>query len=157
MNKTTPVLTVMCLLLTLFAAPAFAQTFGAGLTLPESTPVSRILEEPDSFIGQKLQVQGLVIDVCAKRGCWLYIAGNKPFEKIRIKVVDGEIVFPMSARGKQAVVEGVFEKFVLSKEQAIARARHHAEEKGETFDPTCVVSGETIYQLRGLGAEILGL
>ncbi len=157
MNKTNQVLFALLLLLALSCEPAFAQTFGAGLTLPESTAVSKILENPDSFVGEKLQVQGLVIDVCAKRGCWLFIAGDKPFEKIRIKVVDGEIVFPMIARGKEAVVEGVLEKIVLSKEQAIARAHHHAEEKGEAFDPSCVLSGETIYQLRGLGAEIKGI
>ncbi len=157
MTKTTPIIAFLCLLLALLAAPAFAGTFGAGLTLGERTPVSRILEDPDSFVGQKLQVEGLVIDVCARRGCWIYIAGDKPFEKIRVKVVDGEIIFPMSARGKEAVVEGVLEKFVLSKEQTIARARHHAEEKGEAFDPSCILTGETVYQLRGLGAEISGI
>ena len=64
---------------------------------------------------------------------------------------------PLEARGRQGIVEGVLEKFVLSREEVIARRQHHAEEQGLPFDPTSVEGGETIYQLRGLGAEIDGL
>ena len=67
---------------------------------------------------------------------------------------DGVIVFPMEARGKRGTVEGIVEKFVLTREQVIRQRQHHAEEQGESFDPASVTSGETIYQLRGLGAEI---
>ncbi|PLX99082.1 MAG: hypothetical protein C0623_10300 [Desulfuromonas sp.] len=96
----------------------------------------------------------MIVDVCASRGCWMYIAGDKPFQKLRFKVTDGDMVFPMTARGKMATVEGILQKFVLSKEDVIARKKHHAEETGEAFDPATVTSGETFYQLRGLGAEI---
>ena len=87
----------------------------------------------------------------------MYIAGDKPFEKLRFKVTDGDMVFPMTARGKTATVEGVLQKFVLSKEEVIARRQHHAEETGEPFDAATVTEGETFYQLRGLGAEIPSL
>lgn len=145
------------LLTLLFASISFAQTFGAGLTLDKTTQVSTLLENPDEYIGKKVQVKGLIVDVCAKRGCWMYIAGDKPFQKLRFKVTDGDMVFPMTARGKTATVEGILQKFVLTKEEVIARKKHHAEEKGETFDPASVTSGETFYQLRGLGADVQGL
>jgi hypothetical protein len=45
----------------------------------------------------------------------------------------------------------------LSKEDVIARRKHHAEETGETFDPASVTSGETVLRIRGLGAEIPSL
>jgi hypothetical protein len=63
----------------------------------------------------------------------------------------------MEARGKQAVVEGVVESMELTKEDVIARRKHHAEETGETFDPASVTSGETVLRIRGLGAEIPSL
>jgi hypothetical protein len=91
------------------------------------------------------------------RGCWIYLAGDRDFEKIRIKVTDGEIVFPMEARGKTAVVEGVVERLELTREQVLAQRKHHAEEKGVAFDPATVTSGETTLRIRGLGAEIPGL
>ena len=141
----------------LISSQALGKTFGAGLSLSETTPLSTILASPDSYVDQTVQVKGMIIDVCESRGCWMYISGDKPFEKIRVKVVDGKIVFPLEARGKQAKVEGVVQKFVLTKEQIIQREKHYAEEQGKTFDPSTVKSGETLYQLRGLGAEIEGL
>ncbi len=152
-----PILVSLLAISVLFSSPAWAKTFGAGLSLKESTPLSTILATPDKYVGQKVQLTGLILDVCQSRGCWLYISGDLPFEKIRLKVVDGKIVFPLEARGKQGTVEGMLEKFVLSKQQVIERQQHYAEERGERFDPSTVKSGETIYQLRGLGAEIEGL
>ncbi len=157
MKKIVKLLCWSLLLVGLMTSNAFALSFGSGLSLQKTTPLSTIMENPDAFVGQKIQLKGLIVDVCERRGCWLYITGDRPFEKIRVKVIDGEIVFPLEARGKQGIVEGILEKFVLSREEVVARQRHHAEERGEAFDPTTVKSGETIYQLRGLGAEIDGV
>ncbi len=150
---------LLLIFLSCFPLPdsAMAKTLGAGLSLNQPTSLSEILGNPEPYIGKKIQLQGVIVDVCEKRGCWLYISGDRPFEKIRFKVLDGEIVIPLEARGKPGTVEGVLEKFVLSRDEVIARRRHHAEERGETFDPASVTSGETIYQLRGLGAEIDGI
>ncbi len=145
---------LVMLLVGLFSSSLHAQSFGAPLSLKETTSISAILENPDSFVGKTLQVRGLVVNVCASRGCWMSIAGEKPFEQLRFKVEDGEMVFPMTARGKTATVEGVLQKFVLSKEDVIAYQTHHAQQTGESFDPATVTSGETYFQLRGLGAVI---
>ena len=130
------------------------ETYGEKLTLSEVTRISEILATPEQFVGKKVLVKGMVVDVCAKRGCWMYLASDKPFEKIQIKVLDGEIVFPMSARGKEALVEGEIEALKFSKEDAIAWLQHKAEEKGESFDPESVTSGMTVYRIKALGAEI---
>ena len=71
-----------------------------------------------------------------------------------MKVEDGVIVFPQTALGCHARVEGVMEKLELTMEQALAQAEHHAEEQGIEFDPASVTGPKVIYQLRGLGAEI---
>jgi hypothetical protein len=147
------------ILLVIMLSPTttFAKDFGQGITLSEETVISAIIDKPEDYVGKKVKVSGLVIDVCSRRGCWIYLAGDRDFEKIRIKVTDGEIVFPMEARGKTAVVEGVVERMELTREEVIARRKHHAEETGEAFDPTSVPSGETMLRVRGLGAEISGL
>ena len=147
-------------LILLFCSPvsgALAKTLGDGIQLTKATPVSELLENGDNYVGQRVQVRGLIVDVCESRGCWIYVAGDKPFEKIRVKVKDGEIVFPLEARGVDAMVEGTLEKFDLSRAEVIQRRQHHAEEKGESFDPSTVTSGETFFQIRGLGAQIDGL
>ena len=132
----------------------YAKNFGEKLILDKTTLITDILNDGDSFVGKRVKVEGLIVDVCAKRGCWMYLAGEKPFEKLRFKVVDGVIVIPMEARGKRAVAEGEVQKFVLSREQVIEWRKHHAEETGQPFDPESVTSGETFYQLRGIGVEI---
>lgn len=150
---------LLTVLLTAMLSPVttFAKDFGQGLTLTEETAISAIIDNPEAYVGKKVKVSGLVIDVCSTRGCWVYLAGDRDFEKIRIKVTDGEIVFPMEARGKKATVEGVVESMELTREDVIKRRKHHAEETGTSFDPATVTSGETVLRIRGLGAEISGL
>ena len=134
-----------------------AKSFGAGVTLTKVTQVSEIMANPKEYVGKKVKIKGLVVDVCAKRGCWLYVAGDKPFQKIQIKVDDGVIVFPMSARGKTAIVEGVVEKLDMTREEAIAYHKHLAEERGQKFNPALVKENEATYRIRGTGSEIEGL
>ena len=144
------IITVVALL----SGGAIAEELGGALTLDQPTPISEILAHGDAYIGKRVQVEGVIVDVCAMRGCWMYIAGDQPFEKLRFKVTDGEIVIPMEARGKQALAEGIVQKFELSREQVIAQRKHHAEETGQPFDPASVTEGETFFQLRGLAVSI---
>ena len=150
------VLSLISTLLLFFPSIGSAEILQLGqpLTLTEVTKVSEINSHPEKFIGKKVMVEGLIIDVCAARGCWMDIASDLPFEKIKIKVVDGEIVFPMEAKGKLARVEGVPEEIKLTKDQAIKMGKHHAEEQGTKFDPASVTGPVSFYRIRGLGAEI---
>lgn len=127
---------------------------GKELTLKNKTKVSEILKKPESFVGKKVLIEGMVVDVCSKRGCWMEIASDKSFQKIKVKVNDGEIVFPMEAKGKTAKVEGTVYQIKMTKEQVIEKKTEEAKEKGKTFDPNSVKGPETIYQIKGLGAEI---
>lgn len=128
--------------------------YGEEITLTDTTLVSRILANPDSYLGETVLVTGTVVDVCSSRGCWLELASDREFETIRVKVEDGVIVFPLSARGHTAVVEGVVERLTLTEEQALEQAQHHAQEQGEEFDPSTIAGPVTTYQIRGLGALI---
>ena len=130
------------------------KNFGKELTLTDTTLISKILQTPEDFVGQKVLVKGRVVDVCKKRGCWMEIASDKDFQSIRVKVKDGEIVFPLEAKGREALVEGIVEKLVISRENLIKVMKHRAREQGVPFDSTKITSGKTIYRLKGLGAKI---
>jgi len=130
------------------------KTLGQPISLKDTVAISKILASPENYVGQRVLVKGRVVDVCKKRGCWMEIASDKNFQSIRVKVKDGVIVFPLEARGKTALVEGVVEKLVVSKEQLIRSMKHHAQEQGLPFDSTKITSGKTIYRLKGIGAKI---
>jgi hypothetical protein len=148
---------MIVVLLILFVSVSFAgdgKKYGKALTLQEKTRVSEILASPEEYEGKKVLIEGMVVDVCSKRGCWIEVASDKPYEKIKVKVKDGEIVFPIEEKGKTALVEGELYKISLTKEQAIEQAKHEAEEHGTKFDPASVTGPVTYYQLKGIGAEI---
>jgi hypothetical protein len=129
-----------------------AESYGKALKLAQPTAVATILAQPEQYVGKTVQVRGKVTEVCTMMGCWMQVVDQK--DGMRIKVNDGEMVFPRTAVGKTATAEGVLKKLVLSKEQAVARARHEAEEQGRKFDPASVKSGLVIYQVQGTGAVV---
>ncbi len=93
-------------------------TYGKPLTIEAVTPIGDILDKPEAFVGKAVKVRGMVVDVCPTRGCWMDLAGDKSQQKIRIKVEDGVMVFPPSARGKQALVQGTVEAVQLCPDEA---------------------------------------
>jgi len=128
--------------------------YGKEITLKEKTKISAILANPQKFVGKNVLVEGTVVAVCEKRGCWIELASDEKFQKIKIKVKDGEIIFPMEESGKTALVEGTVYEIKMTKEQALEQAKHEAEEHGTKFDPASVKGPSTIYQIKGLGAVI---
>ena len=137
------------------ALTAGAETrLGGGLTLKDATPISKILSEPETYVGNTVQVKGKVTAVCEMMGCWMKLVDDASGQSIRIKVKDGEIVFPKESVGKLAAAEGRFVKIDLTKEQAIARAKHEAEEMGKTFDSASIKGPVSFYQILGTGAIV---
>ena len=137
-------------------AQAQGKNYGKQLTLKETTPISAILKNPKAFHGKRVQVEGTIVEVCEERGCWIKIASDKPFESIRFKVEDGVIVFPLDARGKLALAEGVVKVNTLTKEQAMAQAREMHKERGtlSKFDSTKYAQSITDVQIMGEGARV---
>ena len=135
------------------AATLAGDRYGEPLTLAESTPISALLADIDRYDGQRVRVEGTVTEVCAKRGCWMSIAGDQPFQELRFKVEDGVITIPLEAKGRYAVAEGIARKVLLSPEDAAAMREHEAEEQGRPVDTTTPLPG-FIVKLEGTGAVI---
>ena len=135
------------------AALCGAEKFGKGLTLKEATPLATLLGSPGEYTGKMVQVKGKVSEVCQMMGCWMQIQDGE--KAIRLKVNDGEIMFPKDSAGRRVTAEGLFKKIELNQQQAVAWAKHEAEERGQKFDAAKIKSGMTMYQIQGTGAVLL--
>jgi hypothetical protein len=129
------------------------EPYGEPLTLTEVTDIATILASPSDYVGRRVLVEGEIVAVCEQKGCWMDLE-TADDAMIQVKVEDDVIVFPVSARGKTALVEGIVEERELTSEQAFAAAAHRAEEQGEPFDSTAVFPPATVYRIQGTGALI---
>ena len=107
--------------------------------------VEEILVESEKHIGRQVLINGVISEVCPMRGCWIQVKDNNSLETIRVKVADGDIVFPLSSKGKNVVAEGQFSKLILSEKQARNWKVHLAAEKGIKLDTAKVILDEDDY------------
>jgi hypothetical protein len=147
----TAVVIILCAAVFSAAGP---KKYGKALTLKETTKISAILAQPDSFNGKRVRVEGPIVAVCEMKGCWISLGSDKEFESIRFKVDDGVIVFPMDAKGMTATVEGVVDVAMLSEAEQIAQGAEMAKEMGKPFDPKTVKGPKKSIQIKGEGAEV---
>lgn len=140
---------------TALAADVGGAAFGAGVTLKQPTAVSRLLANPDEYLGKKVRVDGVVSAVCEHRGCWMQVTEPGSDQSIRIKVEDGVIVFPASAVGKRASAEGIFEAIPINPPATVSHDVH-VQGAGPEHEAQCAgeAVGERIFLIRGTGAVV---
>jgi hypothetical protein len=135
------------------AAQAEQKTYGAGIQVAETTSVAKILADPDAYVGKKVRIEGKVTDVCPMAGCWMEV--DEAGQMIKVKVDDGVIVFPTTAKGQPAVAEGVVEAIPMTREKYVDWLTHLSHETGKEFDPATIGDGPfRILQIKGTGAKI---
>ena len=102
---------------------------GAGVTLKDATPIKALIDTPADYVGKTVRVDGVATAVCENMGCWMAVAADdaKDAKTVRLKVEDGVIVFPISAKGKQVSAEGVFEEIAAKDEHGKEAASEHAQ------------------------------
>jgi hypothetical protein len=134
---------------TVVAAGTDGTKYGAGVSLEKATPIAEVAGKPDQFVGKTVRIDGVVTAVCENMGCWMQLKDEKSGQALRVKVDDGVIVFPVSAKGKKASAQGVVEKVDVA-----AEAAHHAEmakkEPAKEAHPAPTAS----YQLKATGALV---
>ena len=89
----------------MFTAQA-ATLFGAAVDKTTVLPVEHLLAQPQNYLDKVVTVSGTVDSVCSKQGCWMKFSADSDKGLFRIKVRDGEMVFPLSAKGKTAYASG---------------------------------------------------
>lgn len=136
------------------SVPAAEPTkFGKPNPSAESVKLADLLASPDSYVDKTIRVEGKISGVCPHAGCWIDVAGDGA-KVVRFKVEDGVIVFPKTVQGKDVVVEGIFRRMAMTKEEAIAHGRYEAEESKKPFDPASVTGPVVKYQIEGTGAVV---
>ena len=128
------------------AASTIGETkLGAGVTLDQATPIAAVIAQPADYVGKTIRIDGVATAVCSAMGCWMAVApeADPSGQTVRLKVEDGAIVFPLSAKGKNVSAEGVFEAF------GDAHAREAAGEHAKQD-----TKRSTSYQIKATGALI---
>ena len=131
--------------------------YGKGISLKIKNEISTLLNKPNNYLGKNVLVSGEISQVCPMRGCWIDIKDINSGSHIRIKVTDGQIVFPLSAKGKYVDVQGKFTQLNFTKEQAVNWKIHLAEEQGIKLNPDDInIAPEDLveYRINGTGANI---
>jgi hypothetical protein len=90
---------------------------GAEITLTEKTNISDILADPEAYLDKTVLIEGEVLDVCPMMGCWMELKSDDGEGMIKVKVKDGDIVFPVEAKGSTALVEGKVYKIELTQKK----------------------------------------
>ena len=139
------------LILSMSAATLGAETFGAAPTLPDVTPIPQLLAKPADFHGKTVRVEGVVTGVCTMMGCWMALAPTDAPKgpAILIKVDDGVIVFPTSARGKRATAQGVVERVGAGDAEGQEAVREHEEQQGHAKSESA-----TTWRIKATGAIV---
>jgi hypothetical protein len=82
---------------------------GKELSLTNYTSISQLYSEPDKYFAQKVMIEGRVIDVCEKDGCWMIVEeGGTAYPEVKIRIESNDFCFPFSAYDKHVKVEGYF-------------------------------------------------
>jgi hypothetical protein len=144
----------LALLLATPARMAASDTYGKGVSLTETTPISRLLERPAEFEGKTVRIEGIVKAVCTEMGCWMALAPtDRPDSAtVLLKVEDGVIRFPVSAKGRRATAQGVMERVGAQDAEGQAAAAEHAHVEKRSEPPAA-----THWQIKATGAIIYDL
>ena len=129
--------------------------FGKAVNESAKVSISNLLANPNRYLGKEVTISGTIVGVCSSRGCWVDIASDAKFEKLRIKVRDGEMVFPIHAKGRQAFATGTLKAIELSLEETKTYKINLAKRRGETIDPSNITMAMSIYQLSPIGIKVL--
>ncbi|HJR59589.1 MAG TPA: hypothetical protein VJ813_09330 [Vicinamibacterales bacterium] len=120
---------------------------GAGVSLKEATPIKALVETPADFVGKTIRVDGVATAVCEAMGCWMAVApdGDPKGPTVRLKVEDGVIKFPVTAKGKKVSAEGVFEEIGAGDEHGKEAAGEHGKHDSHASKK---------YQIKATGAVV---
>ena len=140
-------------LILVFAAAvsmAFApadEKLGAGVSLKETTSIADVVKNPEAYVGKTIRVDGTATAVCQHMGCWMAVSESDKADAptVRLKVEDGVIVFPVSAKGKAVSAQGTFERIAANDAEGKEAASEHAKHQAKAT---------ATYQLKATGAII---
>ncbi len=76
----------------------------------------------------EVTVQGVVVEVCTREGCWLKI--KSPNGNMLVKMKDHAFLVPLAINGQEIIIHGIAEQ----KTTSVQMLRHYAEDAGKSAD-----------------------
>ena len=141
---------ILCFAAAATVAVAAQDKLGEGVQIDQPTAIADIVSNPEKFVGMTLRIDGTATAVCAHMGCWMAVAASDAADAptVRLKVDDGVIVFPVSAKGKSVSAQGTFERIKAGDAEGNEAASEHAKHQAKPDAATAK------YQLKATGAII---
>ena len=103
-----------------------------GEALSGKTPklaFAEVVKKPDAFSGKTATVEGVVRQVCSRKGCWMELSDSAQGKTgARVTFKDYGFFVPTDCQGAKATVEGTIEMAAISEEDA-----QHLESEGATI------------------------
>jgi hypothetical protein len=131
------------------AAPVSAGPLGETFVATNIVPIDTLVASPATWDGKDVVVEGVVKEVCQKKGCWHTIATADPAVDVMVKDKEYKIFLPKDAAGKKVHVKGTFGVTELPE----AEARHYAEDAGR--DPSTIVGAQKRFAIEVDGVQFV--
>jgi hypothetical protein len=132
--KRTIIATVALCLVSAVATGQSADTkYGEAFTVETVTPLAKIIEAPDQFVGKQVRTAGYIYTMCDESGCWLGVLPNVAADQVvKVAYSHTDIRFPISDETTGHYVE--LQGEVMTVEQEAAAHAEHMEAEGEAHD-----------------------
>lgn len=103
--------------------------FGDSISTDGAVKAELIKEKLGHNDSLAMKVEGKIVDVCQKKGCWMELA-LADGENIRVTFKDYGFFVPKDASGKTMIMEG----YAYNDTTSVAQLRHYAEDGGKSKD-----------------------
>lgn len=124
----------------------------------DAIPADVVLTSLDTYDGKQVRLIGQVKEVCAKRGCWMRVAGQDASNSQTVFVkftcpINGRLI-PMEAVDKPVIVEGTLQRAMMSE----TAARHFAQDGGATPEQLAAIKGpQPVLRMMSASARVMDL
>jgi hypothetical protein len=101
--------------------------FGDKITPEGAVPAAQIKEKLAHNDSLAMKVEGKIVDVCQKKGCWMELELANG-ESMRVTFKDYGFFVPKDAGGKTVIMDG----YAYNDTTTVAQLRHYAEDGGKS-------------------------
>lgn len=120
--------------------------FGTEPTLTDSIKLVEFLKAPAAHVGKEVLVEGTVVDVCQKAGCWMVMSDGE--NQLRVTMKDHGFSVNKDGAGSWARVQGLVQEIPLDPETTA-----HFEGESERPDLLPEKQGQT-FQIHASGVSM---
>jgi hypothetical protein len=125
---------------------AEAESFGAAVTLTDTTPIEELATKPQAFLDTNVLVEGKVTGVCKGMGCWVEVEAADG-SSIIARSLDHSVTVPTDCEGRRIMVQGLFRTLPAEPEEEASPKEEAAGEPHECPQPTYVLSMDAVQLL----------